>query len=138
MHFGYPFCHGGDIPDPKFGDKRDCDEFADPVQNLGPHVAALGMIFYTGDMFPEEYKNQVLIAEHGSWNRTTPIGYRLTMVKLDDNESLGYSVFANGWLQNGRSWGRPVDILQLEDGSILVSDDSADTIYRIFYEERRS
>src|SRR6056297_2892574 len=130
LHFGYPFCHG-DIPDTKFGDRRSCDEFISPIQDLGPHVAALGMIFYTGDMFPPEYKNQVFIAEHGSWNRTTPIGYRVTMVKLDGNKALSYTPFASGWLQDGKAWGRPVDILQLEDGSILVSDDGAGVVYRI-------
>ena len=131
MHFGFPFCHGERIPDPKFGDQRECHEFTPPVQNLGPHVAALGMIFYTGNMFPSEFKNQVLIAEHGSWNRTTPIGYRITMVKLDGKKALSYSPFASGWLQDGRAWGRPVDILQLDDGSILVSDDSVGVVYRI-------
>ena len=133
LHFGYPFCHG-DIPDTKFGNRRSCDEFISPVQNLGPHVAALGMIFYTGNMFPPEYKNQVFIAEHGSWNRTTPIGYRVTMVKLDGNKALSYTPFASGWLQDGKAWGRPVDILQLEDGSILVSDDSAGVVYRISWQ----
>jgi glucose/arabinose dehydrogenase len=133
MHFGFPYCHGGNIPDPEFGGKRPCAEFTPPVQNLGPHVAALGMRFYTGTMFPEAYRQQVFIAEHGSWNRTTPIGYRITLVRLDNNRALSYEPFAEGWLQDGRPWGRPVDVLVMPDGSLLVSDDRADVIYRIRY-----
>jgi len=88
MHFGYPYCHQGDLPDPKFGDKRSCKEFTPPAQNLGPHVAPLGLEFYTGDQFPEKYKHQIFIAEHGSWNRSTPIGYRVMMVTLENGKSL--------------------------------------------------
>lgn len=135
MDFGYPYCHGSDISDPEFGDRKDCDQFIPPVQELGPHVAALGMIFYTGDMFPEAYRNRILIAEHGSWNRTVPIGYRVTMVDPEDVQSGSYEVFAGGWLEGSRAWGRPVDILQLPDGSVLVSDDHADVIYRIHYNQ---
>lgn len=135
MHFGYPFCHGKAISDPQFGDQRDCKEFTPPVQELGPHVAALGMQFYTGTMFPGKYKNRIFIAEHGSWNRTTPIGYRITQVEVNVDGTTTYSVFAEGWLQNGRAWGRPVDVLQLQDGSLLISDDHADAIYRLFYEQ---
>ncbi|MDX1584688.1 MAG: sorbosone dehydrogenase family protein [Thermoanaerobaculia bacterium] len=135
MHFGYPFCHGGDIPDPKFGERRPCSEFTPPVQKLGPHVAALGMIFYTGEMFPEADRGHVLIAEHGSWNRSVPIGYRVTMVELDGNDAVSYEPFASGWLQGEEAWGRPVDLLQLGDGSVLVSDDFAGAIYRISYEK---
>jgi len=133
MHFGYPFCHGQDIPDNEFGSQRNCNEFVKPVQDLGPHVAALGMKFYTGNMFPDEYRQQIFIAEHGSWNRTTPLGYRVMLVKLNGNTVQSYSVFAEGWLQGGSAWGRPVDIVQLSDGSLLVSDDKADMIYRISY-----
>jgi glucose/arabinose dehydrogenase len=133
MHFGYPYCHGGNIPDPEFGAKHQCSEFTPPVQNLAPHVAALGMRFYTGTMFPAEYRNQVFIAEHGSWNRTAPIGYRVTLVRLDNNRAVSYEPFAEGWLQGGRVWGRPVDVLVMPDGSLLVSDDRADVIYRIRY-----
>ena len=133
QHFGYPYCHGRDIADSQFGDKRGCGELVAPVQNLGPHVAALGMRFYTGAMFPEEYRNQVFIAEHGSWNRSSKIGYRLTLVRLDGNEAVGYEPFAEGWLQGQSSWGRPVDVLVMPDGSLLLSDDQADLIYRISY-----
>lgn len=134
MHFGYPYCHGGDIADPRYGNEHDCSEFTPPAQKLGPHVASLGVKFYTGNMFPANYKNQILIAEHGSWNRDTPIGYRVSLVKLDSNKAISYETFAEGWLQNGKAWGRPVALLQLEDGSLLVSDDFANCIYRITYD----
>ncbi len=138
LHFGFPYCHGGDIPDPEFGKKRSCKQFQPPAMRLGPHVAALGMRFYTGRQFPREYWNQIFIAEHGSWNRTEPIGYRVTLVRLKDNRAVRYEVFAEGWLQNGERKGRPVDVEILPDGSMLVSDDYADAIYRITYKENTS
>jgi len=133
MHFGYPYCHAGTIPDPEYGKGRKCSEFVAPAALLGPHVAALGMKFYTGSMFPTPYKNQIFIAEHGSWNRSAPIGYRVMLVRKDGS-GYKYEVFAEGWLKNGKAWGRPVDILQLKDGSLLVSDDFSNTIYRITYD----
>ncbi len=131
MNFGFPYCHGSDIEDPEFGERAGCNEFTPPVQALGPHVAALGIIFYTGDKFPVEYTRRIFIAEHGSWNRTVPIGYRITTVTVENGQASDYSVFADGWLQGRRAWGRPVDLLQLPDGSLLVSDDAADVVYRI-------
>lgn len=134
LHFGYPYWHGGDIPDPEFGDTYPADRFKAPEQNLGPHVAALGMLFYTGDQFPKAYRHQIFIAEHGSWNRSEKIGYRVTLVRLKDSTAESYTDFATGWLQeDDRVLGRPVDLLQLPDGSILVSDDHAGQIYRIEY-----
>jgi glucose/arabinose dehydrogenase len=133
QHFGFPYCHAGYIPDPIFGEARGCDEFASPVMNLGPHVAALGMRFYSGSMFPAEYRGQIFIAEHGSWNRADPIGYRLTLVKLENGTAASYQVFAEGWLRGGEAWGRPVDVLVMDDGALLVSDDQAGAIYRIAY-----
>ncbi|MCL6493546.1 MAG: sorbosone dehydrogenase family protein, partial [Ignavibacterium sp.] len=109
--------------------------YTKPVQELGPHVAALGMEFYTGDMFPGEYRNQIFIAEHGSWNRSKKIGYRVTLVRLNGNESISYEPFAEGWLQGESVSGRPVDIEQMQDGSLLVSDDFANVIYRITYQK---
>ena len=135
LNFGYPYCHGGDIPDPQFGKKRSCSEFIPPAQKLGPHVAALGMRFYTGSMFPAEYRNQIFIAEHGSWNRSTPIGYRITIVQLENGKAVSYKPFAEGWLQRGQAWGRPVDVLVMPDGALLVSDDEAGAIYRIRYKK---
>jgi glucose/arabinose dehydrogenase len=134
MHFGFPYCHAGRIPDPEHGDKRSCNEFHPPVIELGPHVAALGMKFYTGRMFPAEYRHQIFIAEHGSWNRTVAIGYRISLVRLEANHAVEYTVFAQGWLQQDRAWGRPVDVLVMPDGALLVSDDRAGAIYRIRYE----
>jgi len=133
MHFGYPYCHGGNIADPEFGTKRPCSDFAPPAQKLGPHVAALGMRFYTGHQFPQEYRNQIFIAEHGSWNRSNKIGYRITLVKLEGGKAVSYTPFATGWLQGEHAWGRPADVVVLPDGSLLVSDDLSGTIYRIFY-----
>ena len=133
MHFGFPYCHAGDLPDPEFGRKRRCDEFTAPAQKLGPHVAALGMRFYTGSMFPAQYRNQIFIAEHGSWNRSQKIGYRVSLVRLQGDKAVSYEPFATGWLQGDNVWGRPADVLVLPDGSLLVADDYAGAIYRIFY-----
>lgn len=134
LHFGFPYYHGKNIPDPKFGTSKNIPEFTPPAQELEPHVAALGMRFYTGTMFPKQYRNQIFIAEHGSWNRSTPIGYRITLVRLEDSKPVNYEVFAQGWLQRNRPWGRPVDIEMMPDGSMLVSDDLSGTIYRISYQ----
>ena len=133
MHFGFPYFHGGNIPDPDFAKDRQATEFVPPARALGPHVAALGMRFYTGTMFPAQYRNHIFIAEHGSWNREIPLGYRITLVRLEGNRAVSYETFAQGWLQNNRAWGRPVDVLVMPDGSLLVSDDHADAIYRISY-----
>lgn len=133
MHFGYPYCHAGDLPDPEFGAKRPCDAFTPPAQKLGPHVAALGMRFYTGNLFPQAYRNQIFIAEHGSWNRSQKIGYRITLVRLQGGKAVSYEPFATGWLQGDSAWGRPADVLVLPDGSLLVADDLAGAIYRITY-----
>ena len=133
LHFGYPWCHGGTLADPEFGRQRACAEFTSPVRNLGAHVAALGMRFYTGTQFPPEYRGQVFIAEHGSWNRSTKSGYRVTVVRLDGGRAVSYEPFATGWLQDEAAWGRPADVLVLPDGSLLVSDDHAGAIYRIAY-----
>jgi glucose/arabinose dehydrogenase len=133
MHFGFPYCHGGTISDPEFGRRRPCSDFTPPAQNLGPHVAALGMRFYSGEQFPAQYRNQILIAEHGSWNRSRKIGYRVSLVRLEDGKAVAYEPFATGWLQGGDAWGRPADVLVMPDGSLLVSDDFAGAIYRITY-----
>ncbi len=133
LHFGFPYCHGKSVSDPEFGRQRQCEEFTLPAMELGPHVASLGMRFYTGTMFPDMYRKQIFIAEHGSWNRSTPIGYRITLVRLKNNRAVTYEVFAEGWLQGRTAWGRPVDVLVMPDGALLVSDDRANAIYRISY-----
>jgi glucose/arabinose dehydrogenase len=136
LHFGFPYCHGGNTLDKEFAKNRQCSEFVPPAINLGPHVAALGMRFYTGTMFPEPYRGQVFIAEHGSWNRSEPIGYRVTLVRLQGNKAVSYETFAEGWLTGGDTWGRPVDVEVLPDGSLLVSDDKAGAVYRIAYTKK--
>ena len=137
QHFGYPYLHGNDIWDPEFGLSEEVKsrDFKTPVQELGPHVAPLDILFYTGEMFPPQYKNQALIAEHGSWNRTNKIGYQITLVTFNNNgAATSYQPFISGWLQSEDDIrGRPVAFLQLVDGSVLVSDDQTGTIYRITY-----
>jgi glucose/arabinose dehydrogenase len=134
LHFGYPYCHGGEILDPEFGTGKRCADYVQPVQNLGPHVAALGLTFYSGSMFPPRYRGQVFIAEHGSWNRSQKIGYRVSLVTLNGDQPTSYETFAEGWLEeDGEVRGRPAYLLELPDGSLLVSDDSAGAIYRIHY-----
>ncbi|HKC41395.1 MAG TPA: PQQ-dependent sugar dehydrogenase [Gemmatimonadales bacterium] len=133
LHFGFPFCHGGTILDPDFGSGRRCGDYVMPEQTLGAHVAALGMRFYTGTMFPPQYRGQIFIAEHGSWNRVIPVGYRITLVRLQNGRAIAYEPFAQGWLRGGSAWGRPVDLLVMPDGALLVSDDKAGVVYRISY-----
>jgi glucose/arabinose dehydrogenase len=134
QHFGYPYIPQGDLPDPEFGVGRSADEFVAPAQKLGPHVASLGFEFYEGSSFPPEYHGQIFIAEHGSWNRSEKIGYRVSLVRLGaDGSAVSYETFADGWVQNEEYWGRPVDIEQMSDGSLLVSDDTNNAIYRISY-----
>jgi len=133
LHFGFPYCAGGVLPDPEFAAGRRCNEFVEPMAKLGPHVAALGLNFNPGAMFPAEYKNQLFIAEHGSWNRSQKIGYRVALVTLADSKVVSDTVFIDGFLQNGVVVGRPVDVAFLADGSMLVSDDFRGRVYRITY-----
>jgi glucose/arabinose dehydrogenase len=133
LHFGFPYCHQGDIPDPEFGKGRSCAEFAAPLIKTGPHVAGNGVEFYTGSMFPPEYKNRAFLAQRGSWNRTKKIGFRVMMVTLRPGDVPKYEVFAEGWLDGDDIWGRPVYTKQMKDGSLLIADDYAGAIYRITY-----
>ncbi len=133
MHFGFPFCHQGDVADPEFGKARKCEEFTPPALKVGPHVAPLGVRFYTGKMFPAEYQNRAFIALHGSWNRSEKSGYKVMTATIRDGKVEKYEPFIEGWLQGQSNWGRPVDMLLLPDGSMLLSDDGADVIYRIAY-----
>jgi len=133
MNFGFPYCHGGTISDPELGRLHPCSEFTPPEQKLGAHVASLGMRFYTGTMFPAEYRGGVFIAEHGSWNRSRKVGYRITFVAVHEGRAVSYVPFAEGWMHSERVWGRPVDVLVMPDGALLVSDDQAGAIYRISY-----
>eukprot|EP01027_Heterolobosea_sp_BB2_P011320 GEZU01016491.1.p1 GENE.GEZU01016491.1~~GEZU01016491.1.p1 ORF type:complete len:472 (+),score=119.74 GEZU01016491.1:155-1417(+) len=146
LHFGFPFCFGKDLVDSEFNSKGNCDGYVGAAQELGPHVAALGMRFYTGKMFPAKYHNGIFIAEHGSWDRYPPIGYRVTFVQMDpkSRQPLSYTPFATGWLNEtgpllpdgeGDSWGRLADVEVLPDGSLLVSNEKRGEIYRISYSE---
>jgi glucose/arabinose dehydrogenase len=134
-HFGYPYCHQGNLPDPKFAMGHKCSEFTPPVVNLGAHVAPLGMKFYTGNQFPADYKNNILIAEHGSWNRHKYQGARIKRITVGpDGKNPKSEIFASGWIEGDQKYlGRPNDILVAKDGSILVADDWAGAIYRISY-----
>jgi glucose/arabinose dehydrogenase len=137
QHFGFPYCHQGDVPDPDFGKAHACREFVAPAAMLGPHVASIGMRFYAGTQFPPAYRGNAFIAEHGSWNRSRKSGYVVARVAIDGEGHAGRPEdFVEGWLQVdavGREtvWGRPADVLPLPDGSLLVSDDFAGAIYRV-------
>lgn len=133
LHFGFPYLHGQDVPDPSFGGKVKHAAFTKPALEHPAHVAPLGMRFYTGRMFPAAYRNQIFIAEHGSWNRSSPIGYRIALARFTGEGDLRYEVFASGWLKEDKVMGRPVDLEVMPDGSLLVSDDHRGAIYRIVY-----
>lgn len=136
-HFGFPYCHGGDVADPQFGKERGCQEFTPPAWRFPAHVAPLGMRFYTGNQFPSEYRNQLFVAQHGSWNRKIPQGYRMVLVQFEQNQPVSDKIFINGWLSsNGEAMARPVDILQMPDGALLVSDEMNGALYRISYVSR--
>ena len=134
MHFGFPFCHQGDTLDPELGKGKSCKDYVAPILKTGPHVAGNGVMFYTGSMFPPEYKNRILLSQRGSWNRGEKIGYRVMMVTLSGNGKVAkYEPFVQGWLQGQEIWGRPVYTTQMKDGSVLVSDDYAGAIFRVSY-----
>jgi len=134
QHFGYPYCHGGDIPDPEYGQGKDCKTYTKPEWKFKAHMTPLGIHFYRGQQFPKSYHQQLFVAQHGSWNRSTPHGYRIALLKFNQGKVVSEQVFAEGWLtRGGKAIGRPVDILELADGSLLVSDDLAGVIYKITY-----
>ena len=134
QHAGYPYCHQGDLPDPEHGKGRSCTEFTPPAAKLGPHIAPMGLRFYTGKMFPAQYRNRIIIANHGSWNKTQKIGFNLTQVTLDAKGNVSrYEPFAEGWADGNTYWGRPVDVHVMPDGALLVSDDVAGALFRISY-----
>lgn len=134
LNFGYPYQFGKNRADPQYGSRANPSAvFTPSALDLGPHVASLGVKFYTGRMFPERYRGRVFIAEHGSWNRTVPDGYRVTTALIQGNSASDYEVFAEGWLSGMSAWGRPVDVLVMPDGAVLVSDDKAGAVYRITY-----
>jgi len=138
QHFGFPYCHGGTVVDPEYGKGKSCKNYAPPAQALPAHVAPLGIIFYTGKQFPEKYQNQIFIAEHGSWNRKKKSGYKISLIELEENKPVSYTDFAIGWKQGEEAWGRPAYLLNMPDGSLLISDDKNGVIYRITYQTKNS
>jgi glucose/arabinose dehydrogenase len=138
QNFGFPYCHAGDIPDPKYGKGHSCSDYTAPVLKLGPHVAALGLRFYTGDMFPSKYHDALFIAEHGSWNSSKKVGYRVMVVRFKNGkiDQSSDKPFLTGFLEGQKAWGRPVDVQPMPDGSLLVSDDKAGAIYRVTYKKQ--
>lgn len=135
-HYGYPYFHGGDVPDPEFGQHKNPDDYVKPAYNLGAHVAPLGIHFYQGQMFAEPARGNLFVAEHGSWNRSKKSGYRVMMAKIEDNQVADYQPFIEGWLNaDDTAWGRPVALLTMPDGSMLISDDFANVIYRVTYQD---
>lgn len=133
-HFGFPYCHGGDIPDPEYGVGKKCAQFTAPAWKFKAHMAPLGLRFYRGSQFPQEFKNQLFVAEHGSWNRSEPHGYRVALIKFNQDKPVAEQVFIDGWLgKGGNALGRPVDILEMPDGSLLISDDTLGVIYKVEY-----
>lgn len=134
LHFGYPYCHQGDLADADLGKDKSCGDFQPPAAKLGAHVAALGMSFYTGEMFPTEYQGNLFIARHGSWNRSSKVGYDILRVRFSETGVVeAMEPFVTGWLQGQEEWGRPSDVMPLPDGSLLVADDKANAVYRITY-----
>lgn len=133
MHFGFPYCHSGMILDPEFGKGKSCDDYTAPAAKLGPHVAPLGLAFYEGTQFPPEYRNQLFVAEHGSWNRSQKIGYRVELITLYDHKVATDTPFVDGFVQGDEVLGRPVDVTFLQDGSMLISDDYRGRLYRVTY-----
>jgi glucose/arabinose dehydrogenase len=138
QHFGFPYCHQGNFADREMGWGKSCDEYEKPVALMGPHSAVLGMRFYTGNMFPKEYKNAIFMARHGSWNRTKKIGGDVVVVKLNKDGSVkSWAPFLTGFLEDNKYSGRPVDVQMMKDGSLLVSDDYAGAVWRISYGKDR-
>lgn len=135
-HFGFPYFHAGGIPDPEFNAGRNASEFVAPKLALGAHVAPLGIHFYRGKQFPQQMKNKLFVAEHGSWNRSKKSGYRVMLATVKDGQITGYEPFITGFMKDEQTYGRPVAFAELEDGSLLVSDDFADAIYRISYNKK--
>lgn len=133
-HFGFPYCHGGDIPDPELSGTKKCKQFTAPVWKFKAHMAPLGLHFYRGKQFPAEFKSQLLVAQHGSWNRSEPQGYRVALVKFKEGKAVSEQVFISGWLtKDNKVLGRPVDILEMPDGSLLISDDKLGVVYKVEY-----
>jgi len=137
-HFGYPYCHGGEVIDPEYGNGKHCADYTPPAWKFKAHIAPLGIRFYRGAQFPARYHNQLFVAQHGSWNRSEPDGYRVALVRFKDGKAISDEVFIDGWLTKDQDvLGRPVDILTLPDGSLLISDDYLGVIYKVQYRAQK-
>ncbi len=134
-HFGYPYVHGGDIKDPEFGQGKDPANYVQPELKLGAHVAPLGIEFYNGKSFPSQYHNQLFVTEHGSWNRSKKVGYKVAVATIENNNIVNYTPVISGFMKDEETFGRPAAILELPDGSLLISDDYANVIYRLTYQK---
>lgn len=136
LHFGFPYLHGRSVKDPEYWSKRPRKiEFTLPEMEIQAHSAALGMCFYTGEMFEEKYRNGVFIAEHGSWNRDKKVAYHVSFVTIEDGKATNYEVFLSGWLEDEDFWGRPADVTVGPDGALYIADDFANCIYRVYYKQ---
>ena len=133
MHFGFPYVHGGAIADPDFFNGHQFSDFRTPALSLGAHVAPLGIHFYRGKQFPKEFQHQLFVAEHGSWNRSKKVGYKIMLATINNNQATSYTPVVSGFLKGEKTLGRPVAMLELNDGSLLISDDYANKIYRLTY-----
>jgi glucose/arabinose dehydrogenase len=137
-HFGSPYCWQGNIPDPEHGWGHSCSEFTPPVGLMGPHAASLGMRFYTGAMFPKSFKNAIIVARHGSWNKTVKFGGDVVVVHLNkDGTVKNIEPLVTGFLEDNKYVGRPVDVMQLKDGSLLISDDWNGAVWRVSYGKQK-
>lgn len=137
QNFGFPYLHGSSVVDPEFGKNADIKQFTKPVLEMQAHSAALGCRFYTGNAFPSKYKNQLFIAQHGSWNRSSKVGYRVSVAMQNSKGTVTEEPFITGWLRGQEVLGRPVDVLMMKDGSLLISDDLAGCIYRVTYSGKK-
>jgi len=132
-HYGWPYCHSGRIVDPDLGSPNSCQDIEAPLVEMQAHSAPLGLEFYSGAAFPAEFQGDLFVALHGSWNRSQPVGYKIVRIPIEGDTIGAVEDFAAGWLDNGSSWGRPVDVLTAADGGLLVSEDAGGRIYRIYY-----
>ncbi|MCB2185485.1 MAG: PQQ-dependent sugar dehydrogenase [Deltaproteobacteria bacterium] len=133
LDFGFPACHAG-VPDPDLNHGQDCAQYAPTAWEFPAHVAPLGLRFYTGRMFPAQLRGAILVAEHGSWNRTPPVGYQVRLLRLTGDKVVSSEPFISGWLTGTTAWGRPVDVEVDQTGALLISDDRAGVIYRVTYQ----
>jgi len=132
-HFGFPYCHAGNLRDPEFGAGKQCADYSAPAAKLGAHVAPLGLHFYRGQQFPPGYRGNAFIALHGSWNRARKSGYAVVRAQIADGKVVRVTPFVTGFLRGETTLGRPVDVIESADGALLISDDYAGAIYRVRY-----